>query len=342
MAVSRLTEDAWQKWLDLLPAYSFFQTPCWARILTDSGLEKESGAWLFQYGQREALLPFTGSQNLFGWKGYKSMPFGTYGGILVNKESAVGRGEDFAGALIQDLRRVSRFVHWVITPGYFSHLELPGIEISNTTHCIDLHGGAQTVWKGFPCSTRNFVRQAERAHVEVQFDNSVNAFYDYYEMLENSAKRWGKTTPGKPWKLFQAISERATPDMVRLWLARVDKNLVAGALCVYGRGEVFYWSGAMYKELARTRANNLLHWWIIRDAIERGYTWYNMGASDGLPGVRRFKEGFGAVPVRYPTYILTARGLRPAYQLLLSVRDYHTPTLHKIKEKNTFGTASME
>jgi lipid II:glycine glycyltransferase (peptidoglycan interpeptide bridge formation enzyme) len=96
----------------------------------------------------------------------------------------------------------------------------------------------------------------------------------------------------------------ADPESIRLWLARVEGTLAAGVLCFYGRGEVFYWSGAMHKEFAQRRPNNLIHWRIIADATDRGYQVYNMGASGHLAGVREFKERFRAQPVSYPIYLV--------------------------------------
>lgn len=55
----------------------------------------------------------------------------------------------------------------------------------------------------------------------------------------------------------------------------------------------------MRPNFAHLRPSNALNFALIRAAAERNVLWYNLGASEGLPGVERFKRGLGAHAVSY-------------------------------------------
>ncbi len=294
-----------------LAAHSFFVTPTWARILDEAGMGFRSTAMLGTDGSGELLLPMARKNGPFGTAAVRSMPWGTYGGPLVTGEPG-GAAE----ALAAHLRHTLGLGWFLATPGPWEHVPIGSPFATYSTQLLDLSRGLDGLWKGLDKDARNQVRQAERAGVEVTIDNSPSAFDEYYAMLDASAQRWGRMDPGKPKSLFDAIARLTTEATTRLWLAHVEGRPAAGALCFYGASEVFYWSGAMHAEHARSRANNLIQWRIIDHAAKHGYATYNMGASGELEGVRRFKSGFGSQPRDYPAYFIGTGPLRMAPTLL--------------------------
>lgn len=318
MEIVPCNASLWKNVLARLESHSFFATYTWAQMLA-AGLGYTSQGFVLRSENFQVLMPLM-RRTRFGFYELRSMPYGTYGGALIAGECLPREQQAAAQECIQYLRRDPRFLHLWCVPGPYPHLPLPGFEFSFETHKIDLGQGVDLIWKQFDPDARNQVRQAERAQVEVSFDNSPAAFDAYYDMLLATAQRWGKKSPGKPRTLFHSIAQYASEDSTRLWLAQVNGELAAGALCFYGKGEVFYWSGAMNQDLARARPNNLLQWVILQDAVARGYRVYNMGASDGLPGVRKFKEGFGAKPVKYPAYLVSAHLAQPLYAFMVARR----------------------
>ena len=55
----------------------------------------------------------------------------------------------------------------------------------------------------------------------------------------------------------------------------------------------------MRQAFSHLRPSNALNVALIEAAAERKLHWYNLGASEGLPGVERFKRGLGAKNVPY-------------------------------------------
>jgi GNAT acetyltransferase-like protein len=302
--------------LQRLPAHSFFVTPTWARILDEGGLGLRCTAVFGTDGSGEILLPIARAGGPLGVSGLRSMPWGTYGGPLAAGPAAGEAGTQTA----REIRRILGLGWLVATPGPWPHVPVGRRLATYTTQIVDLGPGIEGLWKGLDKDARNQVRQAERAGVDVRADNSEEGFEEYFSMLEASAQRWGRKDPGKPRSLFDTIGRVASEEEARLWLARLAGRAVAGAVCFYGKSEVFYWSGAMHKGDARTRANNLIQWRVIEHAATHGFATYNMGASGDLEGVRRFKAGFGSQPREYPAYFLGTGPFRLAPAALRLVR----------------------
>jgi CelD/BcsL family acetyltransferase involved in cellulose biosynthesis len=317
MEVVTLTDHQWEAYLERLPAYSYLATPAWSKILAD-GLGYKSQAFCYRFPDAEFLLPIAARRNRIGELDCRSMPFGMYGGPLIVGGDPASDLSRYATAVAGDLRRRVGFGYLIAYPGPYPHLALPRIYERTITHVVDLGDGVEAVWKRMTPATRRKIRQAERAGVKVRIDNSSAAFLTYYEMLEESAKRWGLSRPDRPLSLFEAVCRHADPRRVALWLATLGDSLAAAVLFVYGKGEAFYLSGAMHKELAYCRPNDLLHWSVLQDAAARGCWLYNMGAGAHLTGVRKFKEAFGAEAVEYPSYIVAG----PVNELIRKVRRW--------------------
>ncbi len=55
----------------------------------------------------------------------------------------------------------------------------------------------------------------------------------------------------------------------------------------------------MLAEFGRLRPSNALNFALLHAAAARGMQWYNLGSSEGLPGVARFKKDLGARNIAY-------------------------------------------
>ena len=86
----------------------------------------------------------------------------------------------------------------------------------------------------------------------------------------------------------------------------------------YGTNEAFYWHGATivspeYKKLFSVV--KLINY-VIKDMHSKNIQYLNMGASEGLDGVKRFKESIGAEEYRYSAFKFESK----IYKLLKIVK----------------------
>jgi len=291
----RLTAEEWHAFDACHPAPTFFARPAWAMALarTYQGLHAEPT--LFRLPEGEALFPLIRSGRQF--VSIEAMPLGTYTLPL----SLDGEPADplVANAIVRSIvaSKSDEFscTLWPLA-GYGN---VDGLE--GTPHqasVIDLRGGAEAALAKFKGVARRMAGQALRKGVTVA--RETEAVDVYYGMLEESARRWGVGTPHLPKRIFEAVVEFGGDD-VEIWIARYNGEAIAGGVMLYGSHEAFFWSAAMRADFASLRPSNLLNVEMIKAAVERGMDWYNLGASEGLGGVQKFKESLGAELVDYMT-----------------------------------------
>ena len=177
-----------------------------------------------------------------------------------------------------------------------------------TTHVLDLSPGFDALWAGrFTGKNRNTCRKAENSGVTVVRMDGDAAADRYYALYADATRDWGLPSPPYPHALFRALAATAHAEF---WLGVLDDAVVAGAVLLVGSEDVFYWSGAMARTAAGLSPSNLVLREAIRSACERGFRAMDFGGSDGLPGVRRFKESFGAEARPYRAVRLRTLGNR--------------------------------
>lgn len=228
---------------------------------------------------------------------YESGPRGTYGG-WISKEKLT---DEHARALVDYITALGD-VEWYTNPfdPHAAVIHAAG-GVDDVTDAMVFDGDFDTVFRSWSKGHRAAVKQAQRSGVTVRPAAGVDDWKAYYGAYEDSHRRWGDAASEQMgWELFEILSHLPS-DLVRLWLAVVGGNVVAGALCFYAARHVVYWHGSAYAEHFKKRPVNLLVHDAARDACERGYRWFDFNPSGGLEGVRSFKTSFGTTAFSCPT-----------------------------------------
>jgi lipid II:glycine glycyltransferase (peptidoglycan interpeptide bridge formation enzyme) len=141
-------------------------------------------------------------------------------------------------------------------------------------------------------------------------------------MYEDTVARWGSAATNRyTWALFESMFKKRS-SKIRLWLARYEGRLVAGALCFYHNQHVAYWHSASSREsYGKLDASHVLQYFIINDACQNGFELYDFLPSGGIEGVAHFKSGFS--PQQRPIHIYVS----PFMRLSSTVRDKLRRTL---------------
>lgn len=183
---------------------------------------------------------------------------------------------------------------------------------------LDLEPTEDELLANFHSKWRYNVRVAERKGVEIARAGR-DELPAFYELLVETAKRDRFLIRGRSY--FETLFDELEPaGAIAMFLARVDGQPIAGALCMGFGPRLTYVYGASSNERRNVMPNHLMQWHMIRWAKDNGYAIYDFrGVSpvrDGKPveehlaGLNRFKEGFGARYVEYAgTYDLPLRAL---------------------------------
>lgn len=308
--------EAWQDYDARHPAPTFFARPAWAMALaftfahlTPHPLRVRSvrGGWLLV-----PLMQVAGGR--LRWKELVGMPMGTYTCAL-REDGSLAPANELREAL-EAIARVCDSLSvtpWPLGPS----APIDGwLARAHETSVVSLAGGLDEALQNVDGRSRRMAGQAGRRGVSCALAPSPGlGISTFYGMLAESSDRWGLARPPFPKELLQAVVSYGGRDC-EIWFAECDNHPIAGGVVLYGSQELFFWSAAMRHEYGRLRPSNALNLALFEAASARGVPWYNLGASEGLPGVERFKRGLGAQTVPYAEQ----QNQRTAYRMYTRVR----------------------
>lgn len=301
LKVSKTAPDGWNDLVVSDREATFFHRAEWADLLCEAGVGSEP----LYLSARDGERLVAGIPAVFARRGpvrvISSMPLGTYGGIVLAPDAPTEAAEALLAAYADVARRPDvAAAHLMDESGRVSEPP-PGFSVhQEQAHRIDLVAGYETVWSGFRPSARNKVRKAEKAGVSVKRAVSESDFLTYHDMLVECSERWGVDCLFGP-GFFSALS-RQSRDMVQMWLAEHEGEIIGGDLNFVLHGRIMNW-GNVSRHSARALApNNLLHAAAMDEGAARGLFLYDLGSSAGIEGVDAFKSAFGTTLVPLARY----------------------------------------
>jgi len=299
------------------PGPTFFARPAWAAALAES-YPRFSAApvWCeFADGSR-IFVPMVTSRSRLGWREFAAMPLDSYTAAFESDgrlADAARAGATFA-YLLANMGHRCELTPW---PPAYAGIAIPGAPgIERETSLIDVSDGAEAALSRMDGNARRMANQSERRGVTCVREAASREIIDeYYAMLCTTAAAWERGAPSFPKRLLEAIVARGDGD-VEIWFARFEGKPIAGGVVVFGAQELMFWSAAMLSEFGTLRPSNALNVALIRAAAARGLRWYNLGSSEGLAGVKRFKEGLGAFGTSYTKFVR----ISPGYAMYCNMR----------------------
>ncbi len=294
------TAEEWDRCFAASDVATYFHSREWSEVwrdYTDGKLRPDAKMLEFDDGAR-VLLPLTHQRRLRGvLRQYWLAPGETYGGWLTPSALEPTHVREIVGVLTRGLGRL----FWKLNPfDPLSPLEGPHLTEPDETMVLTLDGASEAIERRFSKGHRAAIRAADRDGVRVSVAASLDEWRSYFEAYEDTLRRWGDAAFTRHgWTLFEHLAKHRSP-RVRLWVAKLDGEILGGALCLYASKHAVYWHGAAFE---RHFAKHPMHAALaaaIRDANERGLRWFDFNPSGPLPGVRAFKKSFGARPLACP------------------------------------------
>lgn len=220
-------------------------------------------------------------------------------------------------------------------------LQTVGYDVEpHRTMLLDLRDKtADDLWTGFKSECRTAIRKAEKSGVEVCAAHDLSFIGEYLEMAEGVFARQGRSAP-TPREFYEALWRRFHPSgTLQVLLARHDGKIVSGALFLAHERRLYYLDGASCARGNTLRANNLIHWTILRWAADRRMIQYDMVGAD-TPELIRFKSTFGSRLVERPRAHRTSSAIvAAAMQTYLLVRPTVRHALFRLTSRGE-GTVS--
>jgi CelD/BcsL family acetyltransferase involved in cellulose biosynthesis len=307
--IERIDIADWLRFDAAHPAPTFFARPAWALAIAEVYRGMQPALLRIRArGCEPVLVPLMESRDpSFPLRHFTAFPLGGYTCFL-HEDGTLAQGQ----ALNAALHELSRFAHSaVLIPWPLGPAPAHAGAREHLTAVVDLSDGIENALTRVDGCFRRMAGQAARRGVTCAPAYGAEAVDTYYALLRESAKRWGIPEPVERRKLIEALVRHGGDD-VEIWFARAEGQAIAGGVVFYGGQEFFFWSAAMLGEFGRLRPSNALNFALLHAAAQRGMQWYNLGSSEGLPGVARFKKDLGARDVPYREIDLARLSVRVA------------------------------
>lgn len=172
--------------------------------------------------------------------------------------------------------------------------------VQNQTHILPIGASIEALRNDYHATKRYQVLRKVKAQSSIVVASSASQLEDYFAVYTASLERWGRDGFVYPRALFSSLL--GCPS-VRIWMNYVEGRLACAMVVFYSRTYALYWQGVSRIDGDQKHAYPMVKLMdaVLQDLVQSGIPQFNLGASDGLPNVRRFKEEFGARPVAYPT-----------------------------------------
>ena len=295
-----------EKWEKLTSSGSFFHTHQWADICSEGLGHNAHSVFLTGVENSKLIIgmPAIITKRL-GFKSFYSMPYGTYGEVILRKGINETQRDIFNTHLIKYLKR-NRFSRIAITDyeGKFAKISEPFLSTSPAfTHIIYLNGND----KHDPPDKKinGHVRaglKADTNEITINDKRHLDAFYKLYLM---TGKRHEQRKPLYSKRFFRAILDVLNESDMLHWNALMENGTMVGSCINFIHGDtLFNWQTVSDYSKRHLKPNHVLLTSAINFAIKKGIKKVNLGASPAYAhSLIYYKERWGGIRVNYDVYI---------------------------------------
>jgi hypothetical protein len=162
------------------------------------------------------------------------------------------------------------------------------------THELKLSGGIGEAYAGFEGSVKRAIRKGEREGIQAEVRHDAEAVEDYFTL--HCLTRRKHCLPPQPVEFFRNIFRHVIMrGMGFTVLARLNGQVLAGAVFLRFRDRGLYKFGASNPALDYLRPNNVVMWRGIQEFCRQGVRDLSFGrTSFHQEGLRRYKLGWGS------------------------------------------------
>lgn len=283
------TEAAWDRFVEAMPAGSFFHRAGWAKVIETAFSHVSHYSFTERDGAITGVLPLGRVKTLLFGDTLISSPFCVYGGPLAADAESEAALIAHAESLLARTGASALEFRYLGSPGNpdSGWIERPDLYV---TFRKQFEGDHERNMKAIPRKQRAMVRKAIQNGLASTANRDVGVLHRIYA---ESVRNLG--TPVFSRRYFQILMDvfGEAADIVTV----LDQGApIAAVMNFYFRDEVLpYYGGG--SAAARGRAgNDFLYWETMRRAADRGFRLFDFGRSKIGTGSFSFKHNWGFEP----------------------------------------------
>jgi hypothetical protein len=160
-------------------------------------------------------------------------------------------------------------------------------------YMINLTQGEDYLLSKMSQNCRNKIKQGIKNKLVIKEGKTISDWKSFYEIYQNTINRWGKKTLYRlEWKFFEILYNTHNK-YSKLWLTLHDGQPISGCICFYSGDKIVLFQSVSLSKYQYLRPVNLEKYYLIKDGIEKGYKWLDMGTAGRNVGLDKFKKSFG-------------------------------------------------
>lgn len=284
--MKNLTEQDIKSWLTLCTedmASTFFHTPYWYETATkylSCGLE------LIKYKEDSILPTVKYRRGLRRRLIYQSSPFGTYGGIIGDRQID-------QNLLLSKLKNKRIFIR--TNPFTITHSpKLTTTEKNEFTQYINIPKTANLITKNWSKNHHRSLNKANNYRLVFSIDRSNASASRYFKIYKTSMNRLGKKkTTLYSKKLFDIVSKTCSKQVLFCFISHKDIDIAGGIFFIWN-GRIHYWNGTNTQLGLSLGASVFMFYHMVNHSIKEGLELLDFNPSNELEGVILFKSKFGS------------------------------------------------
>ncbi|MEE9392196.1 MAG: FemAB family XrtA/PEP-CTERM system-associated protein [Planctomycetota bacterium] len=285
--------EAWSQYLGKHPQATFFHTLDWDEIIRRTFSHESRFLIAHRDGQISGILPLTRVSSAFFGTSLISVPFGVYGGLLVDDQKSADALLKAAGEVVATEK--AKYAE-------LRHLHRPDIDLPRNelyaTFIEDVPGDAEGCLARLPRKARAEVRKCLKDELLTAEEEGIS-LEDFHRLFSLNKRKLG--SPLFPSSLFWHIRDVLGAENAPILTVKRDGRVLATVMSFVFQDTIMpYYSGSA-PDADRFRGNNFMYFKLMEWASERGLKKFDFGRSRVETGSFSFKkhQGFEPIPLSY-------------------------------------------
>ena len=168
---------------------------------------------------------------------------------------------------------------------------------NDCTHKLKIAETKEEAFNNLKSTCRNRIKKALKNNLSVEVTGSSSIIEHFYEQFKEVYGKQGMAAPfgiSRIKSLYNSLYDRRR--LLTVWV-RNNNEVIATGLFPYDENAIYFWGAASWLKYQKLCPNEILHWNVIKFAVEKNIKEYNM-----CGGGSQFKNKFGGTDVDYLHY----------------------------------------
>ncbi|NTV99757.1 MAG: GNAT family N-acetyltransferase [Oscillochloris sp.] len=197
---------------------------------------------------------------------------------------------------------------------------------------VPLDADFETLFARFQRTQRKDYRRGLKRGVHVHLSTSIEDYRTYYYIYRDAVDRWGfDANYGYDWNRIEQIYQLSQiyPDHIKLWIMKVNEQVVGGTIVFYWGTQATAWSGTAHRDFLDYDVMPVGDTEMIHDALDQGYSYFDFNTCDQNQGVMEYKLRFGSPGVPISAWYYESPVITSVRSIIQRVRNtlhlFHSP-----------------